>query len=127
MCLVLDMDSQTARLSRTMPHFTKACRGNVRIPPESNHSIEVRSEEIMCLRLSDEGHLIYLAVGSPSEEMLEMFKRVPGAGLSDRGRRCWRRSLRKDIRIFESLPGFYDVIDFLDAVEFPVRVIETEE
>lgn len=122
-CVVLDMDNATANHGQCPGGVV--CSATITLPGPTG--ITINEEEVMCLRCSEEGYLLYLAVGSPTEDMAELFKLVPGGEMSDRRRRRWRRQLLRDVRVFESLTGCYNVAEFVNLVQFPLQVVEVEE
>ena len=94
--------------------------------PSTDGGIDIHGSEVMYMRLCD-GHLIYLAVGPPTQALAELFVNDPGHALTPRARRAWRRTLSREVRVFQSLSGCTDPLLFLDTVQFPVALVEVEE
>ena len=118
-CTVLDLAQQTASMAASLPVIAGGS-GETPLPVEG---LEIRAGEVVCMRLTDSGDLVYLAVGVLTSALLELFKRVPGADMSTRGARAWRRALRSDARVFMSVLGDVGVVDFVDTVRFPLELV----
>lgn len=120
--IVLDLDLETASALGALPEITGG--GSAALLPVAG--LDVRDDEVVCMRLTDEGHLAYLAVGPPSDDLLELFKRVPGENMGPRKSRAWRRALQKDARVFLSVVGDLSAVEFLQSVRFPLELVNAE-
>lgn len=120
-CIVLDLDNETASSADALPAI--AGGANTTVIPVAG--LEVRADEVVCMRLTDEGDLAYLAVGVPTEALLELFKRAPGMTMSPRAARAWCRALGADVRVFMSVLGDVGVVEFVQTVKFPLELVNT--
>lgn len=120
-CVILDLDNETASSVDALPAIAGGASTTV-IPMAG---LEVQADEVVCMRLTDEGDLAYLAVGAPTQDLLELFKRDPARGMAPRAARAWRRALRADVRIFMSVLGDVGVAEFVQTVQFPLELVNT--